>query len=214
MKKTDRKDLLIFQLNDEKAKFEEIEVPEDKKLYEILDSSFALLILDPPNFVGWTWLGSEISTRMKILAATRSLNKKYDLGLRMKMKTADEGSEPDPFKFLVGLIDEITPLKLPTPQIPLDLPTEIEYKLEEIILLLEKAGVPDGYKREMVFINGKLYKYHVYNREFNGQLEEQKELIPLIEKVPDGSVVLDSFIPRLLFSFNDIKFIDFLKTIS
>jgi hypothetical protein len=74
--------------------------------------------------------------------------------------------------------------------------------------------VPDGYKREMVFINEKLYKYHVYNIEHNGQLVEQKELLPLIENVPDGSVLLDSFVPRLLLSYNKIKFIDFLKVIS
>jgi len=47
MKKTERKDLFIFQLNDKKAEFEEIEIPEDKELYEILDSSFAILILNP-----------------------------------------------------------------------------------------------------------------------------------------------------------------------
>lgn len=214
MKKTERKDLLIFQLNDEKAEFEEIEVPEDKEIYEILDSSFAILILDPPNYIGWTWLGSEISTRMRILAATQSLIVRDNLGLAMRIKTVDDGSEPDRFKFTIGLINALIEPDIVPPPIPPGSDTLKKLKLEEIILLLEKAGVPDGYKREIVFINGKLYKYHVYNREFNGQLEEQKELIPLTEKVPDGSVVLDGFIPRLLFSFNDIKFIDFLKRIS
>lgn len=213
MKRTERKDLLIFQLNDEKAEFEEIEVPEVKKLYELLDSSFVILILDPPNYIGWTWLGSEISSRMRILAATQSLNVRDNHGFAMKMKSADDGSEPNLFKFLVELIDELIDPKPPV--IPPEPPKKIEdLELEEIILLLEKAGVPDGYKREMVFINGKLFKYHVYNIEHSGKLEEQKELVPLIEKVPDGSVVLDSFIPRLLFSFNEIKFIDFLKAIS
>lgn len=212
MKKTDRKDLLIFQLNDEKAEFEEIEVTEDKKLYEILDSSFAILILDPPNLIGWTWLGSETTVRMRFIAASQSLIVRDNLGLAMKIITVDEVSEPDRFKFTVGRIDTLIEKKIVNQ--PLISQKKIEQlKLEEIILLLEKAGVPDGYKREMVFINEKLYKYHVYNIEHNGQLVEQKELLPLIENVPDGSVLLDSFVPRLLLSYNKIKFIDFLKVI-
>ena len=106
MQRTDKKEILVFQLNDEKEDFEKLDVPDDKELHEILNSSNVLLILDPPNHTGWRFLGSKITSRMKFLSAQLALNVRDDHGLTMEIRTVEEGSSTSLFKYTVGLIDE------------------------------------------------------------------------------------------------------------
>lgn len=109
MQKTDKKEILVFQLNEEMEDFEKFDVPADKELHEILNSAKVLLILDPPKKLGWRFLGSKITSRMKFLSAQLALNVRDDHGLAMEIRTVEEGSSSSLFKYTVGLIDEFKP---------------------------------------------------------------------------------------------------------
>ena len=109
MQRTTKKEILVFQLNDEKEEFEKLDVPDDKELHEILNSSIVLLILDPPNHLGWRYLGLKITSRMKFMSAQLALSVRDEHGLTMEIRTVEEGSIPLLFKFTVGLINEFSP---------------------------------------------------------------------------------------------------------
>ena len=83
-----------------------------------------------------------------------------------------------------------------------------------MVLILEKVGLPEGYKREMVLVKNKLFKYHVQDLEYMGKMIEEKKLLPLEEKVPDGPYIAEGYIPRMLFSFNNIILTEFLVKMS
>lgn len=210
----EKRNIIVYQLNDQKAEFEELELDEDVELYELLDPSFILLFLDPDNFKSWLWQGSEVSTRMKFISANLAPSIRDQHGM-MKIATADDGNERMAFKILVGLEKAVDVEDVQTG--PSYTGTkENQYSLElvnnkQIIIMLEKIGLPDGYKREMVMVQNILYKVHIQDAEYMGSVIEETQLLPLVEKVPDGIVMLEGLVPRILFSFNDVILTDFLK---
>jgi hypothetical protein len=210
----EKRNIIVYQLNDQKAEFEELELDEDVELYELLDPSFILLFLDPDNFKSWLWQGSEVSTRMKFISANLAPSIRDQHGM-MKIATADDGNERMAFKILVGLEKAVDVVDVQTG--PSFTDTKEDHELlnlvsqEKIILTLDKIGLPEGYKREMVMVQNTLYKVHTQDTEYMGAVVEETQLLPLVEKVPDGIVMLESYIPRFLFSFNDIILTDFLK---
>jgi hypothetical protein len=133
----------------------------------------------------------------------------------MKIATADDGNERMAFKILVGLEKAVDVIDVQTG--PSYKGTEQDhYNLElvnnkQIIIMLEKIGLPDGYKREMVMVQNILYKVHIQDAEYMGAVIEETQLLPLVEKIPDGIVMLEGLVPRILFSFNDVILTDFLK---
>ena len=66
----------------------------------------------------------------------------------------------------------------------------------------------------MVLVKNKLYKVHIQDSEYMGKAVEQKILLPLDEEVPDGPYLAEGYIPRMLFSFNNVVFTEFLKPMS
>ncbi len=216
--KDDRDKIIIYQLNDELAEFEELEIDENEvKLYEILDPSFILLFLDPGNYKAFIWQGSEASTRMKFISAKLASSVRDRHGAAMKIMTADDGNEPMGFKVMVGLEEEIDYEEEQTGPTYTGTAEDMELlslaSRDKIILLLEKVGLPEGYKRSMVIVKNKLYKYHVQEEEYMGKMIEGKQLLPLDEKenVPDGPYLAENYVPRLLFSYNNVIFTELLE---
>ena len=209
----EKRNILVYQLNDQKAKFEELELDEDVELYELLDPSFVLLFLDPDHFRAWLWQGSEVSTRMKFISANLAPSVRDQHGM-MKIATADDGNERMAFKILVGLEKAVDIEAVQTG--PKYKGTEADQQLlnlvnnDQIIIALEKMGLPEGYTREMVMVQNILYKVHTQDAEYMGSVIEETQLLPL-EKITDGTVMLEGYIPRILFSLNDIALTDFLK---
>lgn len=210
-----KKKIVVYQLNDEKAEFEELDFDEDLQLYELLDPSFVLLFLDPSKFRAWIWQGSETSVRMKFLSAKLAGAVRDSIGIAMKLSTVDDGNEPLAFKIMVGLEEEETFEEVQTGPSYTGTVTDNqllkEATLEQIIALLEKLVQPRGFKRDLVIVKNKIYKYVIDKTEYMGSVVEQKKLLPLEEKIPDGPYLIDGYTPRLLFSFNNIVIIELLK---
>jgi len=215
IKKKDEKPIVIYQLNDELGDFEELALDPGIKLYELLDPAFSLLFLDPNHFRGWLWQGSEVSTRMKFLSAKLAPSVRDKHITAMRLTTVDDGNEPMGFKILVGLQEEVAiEEEQEGPEFQgrnVDLELLDLVKREKILLVLAKTKLPVEYKRELVVVKDKIYKYKVQDEHVNGQVIQEEKLIELSEDVPDGPYTFDDYIPRILFSLNNIALLELVR---
>lgn len=207
--------IIVYQLNDEIAAFEELDLDENVKLYELLDPSFILLFLDPEHYKAYIWQGSEVSIRMKFLSANLAASVRDKHGPAMKIVTQDEGNEDLGFKIMVGLEKPVEYKEEQTGPAYKGTEEDIELlnlvSMEKIILILEKIGCPEGLKREMVIVGKKIYKYSTQDKEYMGSMIEEKKLYELKEQVPDGPYLAEGYIPRMLFSFNNIVLVELFR---
>jgi len=207
--------VIVFQFNDQLGEFEELEIEEDFALHELLDPDFILLFVDPYNYRVWVWQGSNTTTRMKFISAKLAPSIRDKYGIAFKITAADEGNETLPFKIMVGLEEEKEEEEVQTG--PSYEGTEEDLELlqslsrEKILLILEKTDLPEGYERKMVLVKNTLYGYKEYERNYLGSVIKEKQLFPLEEDVPDGTYLAESYIPRMLFSFNNVVLTEFLK---
>lgn len=213
----DEEKLKVFQFNDQLGEFEEIEIEEGVALHDILDSDFVLLFIDPAHFRAWLWHGNNTTTRMKFIAAKLAPSVRDRYGLGYKITAVDDGNETSGFKVTAGLELEIDYAKEHTGpayegKIE-DLELIDELSREKIILLLEKTGLPEGYKRKMVIVKNQIYGYREYEKNYMGSAIKEKKIFPLKEEVPDGPYLGENLIPRMLFSFNNIVLTELLEKI-
>ena len=210
-----RKLMVIFQFNDQLGEFEELEVGQDIELVELLDPDFVLLFVDPKHFRVWIWHGSNTTTRMKFIAAKISPTIRDRYGIGFKITAVDEGNETLGFKTTMGLEKEIDYAEVQTG--PVYEGTEEDLELleslsrEKILLLLEKAGVPEGYERKMVIVKNKVFGYREYDRNYLGSVIKEKQLFPLKEEIADGPYLAENYIPRMLFSYNNVVLTELLQ---
>ncbi|MBD3194889.1 MAG: hypothetical protein GF317_07535 [Candidatus Lokiarchaeota archaeon] len=214
----EEEEILIFQFNDEMQEFQELEFEEDIPLYEILDSDYTLLFVDPHRYRVWIWHGANVTTRMKFISAKIAPKIRDKYGIAYKITTVDEGNETMAFKIMVGLEEEIdyeTIQEGPSYEGTAD---DIELlkslSREKILLLLEKAGLPEGYERKMVIVKNKIYGYKEKEKDYMGSVIKEKQLFPLKKEIEDGSYLADEYIPRMLFSFNNVILTELLKKIN
>lgn len=211
----EKKPIQVFQLNDEAGEFEELEIDPGVKLYELLDPAFSLLFLDANHYKAWVWHGSETSTRMKFLTAKLAPSVRDKGAVAMKIATVDEGSEPMAFKIMVGIQEDV--VLDDSDEQDTGRVEEKDYELldllkrEKILLVLAKTKLPIEYKRELVVVRDKVFKYKVSDKHVNGQVIEEEELVPLTETVPDGPYLFQDYVPRILFSFNNIALTELLR---
>jgi len=212
----EKKPIQVFQLNDEAGEFEELEIDPGVKLYELLDPAFSLLFLDANHYKAWVWHGTETSTRMKFLTAKLAPSVRDKGAVAMKISTVDDGSEPMAFKIMVGMQEEVD-FEQEDVQADGMITDESDYELldllkrEKILLVLAKTKLPIEYKRELVVVRDKVFKYKVSDKHVNGQVIEEEELVPLTETVPDGPYLFQDYVPRILFSFNNIALTELLR---
>jgi len=166
----DKEKLTVFQYNDELNEFQELELAEDIQITELLDPDFVLLFVDPTRYRVWIWHGSNTTTRMKFIAAKLAPSIRDRYGIGFKISAVDEGNETLGFKVAAGVEEEPEYLEEQTG--PAYEGTERDLELldslsrEKILLLLEKAGVPEGYERKMVIVKNKIYGYKEYERNY------------------------------------------------
>ena len=210
-----RKPMVIFQFNDQLGEFEELEFEEDIELVELLDPNFVLLFVDPKHFRVWIWHGSNTTTRMKFIAAKIAPTVRDRYGIGFKIAAVDEGNETIGFKTIMGLekeIDYAEVQKGPTYEgTEEDLELLESLSREKILLLLEKAGIPEGYERKMVIVKNKIFGYREYDRNYPGSVIKEKQLFPLREEITDGPYLADNYIPRMLFSYNNVVLTELLQ---
>lgn len=211
----EKEKFLVFQFNDELSEYQELELEGDIPLYELLDSEFILLFVDPKQYRIWIWQGSNTTTRMKFISAKIAPRIRDRYGIAFKITSVDEGDETAGFKVMIGLEKEVDYSETQTG--PAYEGTEEDMELlkalsrEKILLILEKAGVPEGYERKMVIVKNKIYGYKEYDRNYLDSVIKEKQLFPLREEVEDGSYLAENYIPRMLFSYNNVVLTELLK---
>ncbi len=212
------KNVRVFQLNDEKAEFEELDLQEGVKLYEILNAKLILYFINPETYRSFIWAGSEASTRMKFIAANKASSIRDRIGPAIKISTVDQNDETLPFKIMVGLEKEETFEEEQTG--PAYEGTAEDDKLlknltlEKIVLLLEKINLPEGYVREMVIDGSNIYGYLETRKEYLGQIIKERKLYRLKESVPDGPYLAKDSIPRILMSYNRVVLTELIRKLT
>ena len=213
-----KKPIQVFQLNDEKAEFEELELEEGVKLYEILNPKLILYFVSAETYRSFIWAGSEASTRMKFIAANKASSIRDRIGPAIKINTVDQNDETLPFKIMVGLEKEETFEEEQTG--PAYEGTAEDDKLlknltlEKIVLLLEKINLPEGYKREMVIDGNNIYGYLETHKEYLGQIIKERKLYRLKESIPDGTYLAKDLIPRILISYNRVVLTELIRKLT
>jgi hypothetical protein len=207
--------IIVFQYNDELNGYQELELEENVKIPELLDSDFILLLVDPKRYRVWIWHGANTTTRMKFIAAKLAPGIRDRYGIGYKVLAVDEANETLGFKITAGMEKEIDYTEIqkgPTYEgSDQDLELLESLSREKILLLLEKTGLPDGYQRKMVIVNNKVFGYKEYDREYLGSTIREKKLFPLKEDVEDGTYLAEDYIPRMLFSYNNVVLTELLQ---
>ena len=211
-----KKEVRVFQLNDEKAEFEELELDPELELQEILKSNLILYFIQASTYKSFIWIGKETSNRMKFIAAKKATVVRDSVGPAIKISTIEEDDEPIPFQVMIGTyVPEIVEEEEQTgPAYEGSKDDESlleELSLDKIVLMLEKIGCPEGFRREMVLHGKNIYGYQESYREYMGEILKERKLYPLEEKVPDGSYLTKGLTPRILLSYNRVVLVEILR---
>lgn len=216
---TERMDQIItvYQFNDQIGDFEELIIDPDVPLPELLDEDFILLFVDPQHYRVWLWHGFNTTTRMKFIAAKIAPAIRDKHGIAFKISAVDQDNESLPFKVMLGIakaVDYDTEQTGPAYEgTDEDLELLESLSREKILLLLEKAGLPDGYERKMVIVKNTIFGYREYERNYLGSVIKEKQLFPLKEEIDDGTYLADEYIPRMLFSYNNVVLTELLQKV-
>ena len=207
--------IVVYQFNDQIGDFDELIIDPEIELKDLLDDDFILLFIDPKHYRVWLWHGYNTTTRMKFIAAKMAAPIRDKHGIAFKITTVDQDNETIAFKVMLGLEEEIDYKVAQTG--PAYEGTEEDLELleslsrEKILLILEKAGLPEGYERKMVIVKNKLFGYKEYDRNYLGSVIKEKQLFPLKEEVEDGAYLAENYVPRMLLSYNNVILTELLK---
>lgn len=163
----------------------------------------------------WHWIGSYTPIRSRFIAGYTALTIRDKYSFAFRVIHVDEGNEPIGFKVMVGLEEEAEYIEEEIE--PQYMGTEADDKIfedlpkEEILLILKKADIPEGYERKMVIINGDIYYYREYGENFGESTVKMERLFSLREQIDDGPYLMEGFTPRLLFSSNKIVLVELLQ---
>ncbi|MFX1293592.1 MAG: hypothetical protein ACFFD2_01850 [Promethearchaeota archaeon] len=171
-----------------------------KDLKESLVSYNAIMIVNHNDKIIVIWIGKGASTRAKFAAARSSRRFLTERSLSYRVKTCDEGDEPEWFHKLF----EIKVAKRSRDEPP---------SLEVLAILneIKAQNIPDGYEREACIITRDFY----VPTEKRTSIMGKDTFIVKFEKgpfLPEGLFMLpsDSYRPRLLVRNGKILAIDFL----
>jgi len=209
--------ITVYQFNDEIGDFEELIIDPDLKLKDLLDDDFILLFVDPQHYRVYIWVGFNSSTRMKFIAAKMAQPIRDKHGIAFKLTTVDQDDETHGFKVLIGQEEEIDYDQVQTGPEYEGTVEDLEFlktmSREKILLRLEKAGVPEGFKRKIVIVKNQIYGYREYDRNYLGSVIKESQLFPLKEEIEDGTYLADNYIPRMHFSYNNVVLTELLEPI-
>jgi len=209
--------ITVYQFNDEIGDFEELIMDPDIKLKDLLDDDFILLFVDPKHFRVWLWHGFNTTTRMKFIAAKMSPPIRDKHGFAFKITAVDQDNETHGFLVMIGLEEEIDYDQVQTGPEYEGTEEDLEFlktmSRENILLRLEKVGVPEGFERKIVIVKNQIYGYREYDRNYIGSVIKERQLFPLKEEIEDGTYLADNYIPRMHFSFNNVVLTELLEPI-
>jgi hypothetical protein len=209
--------ITVYQFNDEIGDFEELIIDPDVQLKDLLDDDFVLLFVDPQHFRVWLWHGYNTTTRMKFIAAKMAPSIRDKHGIAFKITAVDQENEANAFLVMLGLAEEIDYEQ--TQSGPAYEGTEKDLELleslsrEKILLILKKVGIPKGYERKMVIVKNTIFGYREYERNYTSSVVLEPQLFPLQEDVKDGNYLAEEYVPRMLFSYNNIVLTELLQKV-
>ncbi|MHA1105155.1 MAG: hypothetical protein ACTSPN_05475 [Promethearchaeota archaeon] len=215
----ERKELpiVVYQFNDQIGDFEELIIDPEIILSDLLDDDFILLFIDPKHYRAWLWHGWNTTTRMKFIAAKMAQPIRDKHGIAYKLTAVDQDSETRGFNVMIGTEEEIDYTKEQTG--PAYEGTEENLELleslsrEKILLILEKAGIPEDYDLKMVIVKNTIYGYREFEKNYLGSVIREKQLFPLKEEIDDGSYLAEGHVPRMIFSYNNVVLTQLLQKI-
>jgi len=209
--------ITVYQFNDEIGDFEELIIDPDVKLKDLLHDDFVLLFVDPQHFRVWLWHGYNTTTRMKFIAAKMAPLIRDKHGFAFKITAVDQDNEMHGFLVMIGLAEEIDYDQAQTGPTYEGTTEDLELlevlSREKILLILEKAGIPDGYERKMVIVKNSIFGYREYERNYQGTVIREKQLFPFKEEIEDGNYLADKFVPRILFSYSNVVLTELLQKV-
>ena len=207
--------ITVYQFNDEIGDFEELIMDPDLKLEDLLDDDFILLFVDPQHYRLYKWQGFNTTVRMKFIAAKTAPAIRDKHGIAFKITTVDQDQETHGFKVMIGQEQEMDYDQMQTGPAYEGTIEDLELlktlSREKILLLLEKAGVPEGLERKVVIVKNEIYGYREYDRNYLGSVIKEPQLFPLKEEIEDGTYLAEKFIPRMLFSYNNVVLTEFFE---
>ncbi len=201
----------IFEYEESEEDFRELEIDKNVPLHSILDSEFILLFLSPTHKRVYHWIGKNTTPKMKYGAANRVGNLRDIEAGGYLIRAEDEGEESIGFKLTVGLVEQKEEEKHEETKPIYDGTQDEEITTGQILKLLEKMSVPEGYERKFVIVNNQIFRYKEYTTSSYGADLLNKKLFPLREEIDDGVYTFEDNLPRILFSYNKIKVIELLK---
>jgi len=213
--KKEKSTITVYQFNDEIGDFEELIIDPDVKLPDLLDEDFILLFVDPQQYRVWLWHGLNTTTRMKFIAAKMAAQIRDKHGIAFKITAVDQDMETHGFKVMLGLEEKIDYSKAQTGPAFKDTDEDLELlkeiKEEKILLILEKTGLPEGYKRKMIIVKNKLYGYKEFEKSHLNSVIKEPQLFSLKEEVEDGAYLAENLIPRIIISYNNVILTELLE---
>jgi hypothetical protein len=209
--------ITVYQFNDEIGDFEELIIDSDVQLKDLLDDDFILLFVDPQHFRVWLWHGYNTTTRMKFIAAKMAPAIRDKHGIAFKITAVDQDNETNAFLVMMGLAEEIdydiTQTGPAYEGTSADLELLESLSREKILLILKKAGIPEGYERKMVIVKNAIFGYREYERNYPNSVVLEPQLFPLQEEIKDGNYLAEEYVPRMLFSYNNVVLTELLQKI-
>jgi len=209
--------ITVYQFNDGIGDFEELLIDPDVQLKDLLDDDFVLLFVDPQHFRVWLWHGYNTTTRMKFIAAKMAPPIRDKHGFAFRITAVDQDNEMHGFLVMIGLAEEIDYDQAQTGPTYEGTTEDLELleslSREKILLILKKAGIPDGYERKMVIVKNSIFGYREYERNYLGSVIKEEQLFPLKEEIEDGNYLADKYVPRMLFSYNNIVLTELLQKV-
>ena len=200
----------VFEYEESEEDFVELEIDKNFPLHNLLGSDFILLFISPAHKRVYHWIGKNTTPKKRFGAADR-VGILRDIEARgYLIRAEDEGEESIGFKLIMGLVEQEEEKHEEAKPI-YDGTQDEELTTEEILRLIEKMPVPEGYEREFVIVDSEIYRYkEFFTPSYNVDLLNKK-LYPLKEEIDDGTYTFEDRLPRILFSYNKIKVVELLK---
>lgn len=203
----------VFEYVETEEDFRELEIEEGIPLHSLLGSEFILLFITPNHKRVYHWIGKNSTVKMKYGAASKVGTVRDLEASGYLIRTEDEGDESLSFKIMLGLAEPKEEEQEEETKPIYDGSQDEELTNQEALLHLEKMPVPEGYERNIVIINDKIFRYKEYATPSLNIDVVTKKLFPLKEEIDDGIYTFEDHLSRILLSYNKIKIIEFLKKI-
>ncbi len=170
-----------------------------------------MLFISPAHKRVYHWIGKNTTTKKRFGAADR-VGIVRDVKARgYLIRAEDEGEESLGFKLIMGLAEQQEGEKHEETKPIYDGTQDEELTSKEILRLLEKMPIPEGYEREFVIVNDEIFRHKEFTTpSYNADILNKK-LFPLKEEIDDGTYTFEDRLPRILFSYNKIKVVELLK---